>query len=69
MTSAPWLDGLLTALSVASAALVLQTTQAWPLLLQLADALAQAGREPDLRWLWIAWFAALLALARRAARP
>jgi len=64
VTGTPWLDGLLTALSVASAALLLHATHSWRALLELAQTVVRAGLEPDLRWLWVAWLLALVLLAR-----
>lgn len=65
---APWLDGLLTALATSGAAMLLHEARAWPLLAQAWAAVIEAAPSDGLRWLWVAWACALLALARQAAR-
>ena len=65
MTGTPWLDGFLTALAASTVATLLYQSGAWPMLASVFDALLQAGRQSDARWLWIPWLLALAVLARR----
>jgi len=68
VTATPWIDGLLTAIPIAGAAVLMHATRSWAVVREMLFALQGAGLHPDLRWFWLAWVLALAALAWRAGR-
>lgn len=66
--TAPWIEGLLTALAASTGALLVHEVQGWPLPVRAWHALAAVAHDGELRWWWIAWGLALVALARQGAR-